>query len=73
MTVRSDAYRISEETDSHLLKTYLRFDQGKADTKMFFCATFALTLDFNLVCIVTEDTDVLVLVCYYSGKFSLNC
>ena len=39
---------------------------------MFLCAAFVLTLGFNSIFIVTIDTDILVLGCYFSNKPEQN-
>ena len=56
VTVRNDGYKI------------FCSDQEEADTKMFLCAAFASTLAFNSVCIVTIDTNILILGCYFSKE-----
>lgn len=66
---RSDAYRIFCRNELKSIENTPEIcSNQEADTKMFFCAAFTLTLGFNSVCIVTVDTDVLILGCYYSGK-----
>ena len=47
-------------------------DQEEAHTKMFLCVAFALTLGFSSFCIVTIDTDILILDCCFSNKLEGN-
>ena len=44
--------------------------QEEADTKMFLCASYAVTLGIDEVNIVTVDSDVAVLSLYYQHEIS---
>ena len=70
VTVRNDGYKIfcRNNIPSCVEAPEICSDQEEADTKMFPCAAFALTLAFNSVCIVTIGTDILILGCYFSNK-----
>ena len=67
VTVRNDGYKICcrNNIPSCVETPEICSDQEEADTKIFLCAVFALTLGFNSVCIVTIDTDILILGCYF--------
>ena len=45
-------------------------NQEEADTKMFLSAYFIISLGFESVCIVTNNTDILALGFYYSEKLA---
>ena len=74
VTVRNDGYKIfcRNNIPSCVGTPKICSDQEEADTKMFFCTAFALTLDFNSACIVTIDTNILILGCYLSNKLEGN-
>ena len=44
--------------------------QEEADTKIFLSASFNMSVGFESVCIVTNDTDILALGSYYSQKLA---
>ena len=74
VTVKNDGYKIfcRNNIPSCVETPEICSDQEQADTKMFLCAAFELTLNFNSVCIVTTDTDILILGCYFSNKLEGN-
>ena len=74
VTVRNDGYKIfcRDNVPSCVETPEICPHQEEADTKMFLCAAFPLTLGFNSVCIVTIDTDILILGCYFSNKLEGN-
>ena len=74
VTVRNDGYKIlcKNSIPTCVEAPEICSDQEEADTKMFLCAAFALTLSFNSVCIVTIDTDILILGYYFSNKLKGN-
>ena len=62
ITVRNDGYKIfcRNNVPSCVEASEICSDQEKAGTKMLLCTAFALTLGFTSVCIVTIDTDILI-------------
>ena len=74
VTVKNDGYKIfcRNNIPSCVETPEICSDQEEADTKMFLCAAFALALGFNSVCIVTIDTDILILGCCFSNKLERN-
>ena len=44
----------------------------EADTKMFLCAQFASTLDFQSVKIITVDSDLAILALYFASKIKTH-
>ena len=74
VTVRNDGYKIfcRNNIPSCVEAPEINSDQEEAESKMFPCAAFALTLAFNSVCIVTIGTDILILGCYFSDKLEGN-
>ena len=74
VTLRNDGYKIIRRNNipSCIEAPEICSDQEESDTKMFFCAAFALTLGFNSVCVISNDTDILILFCYFSNKLEGN-
>ena len=50
----------------------LQSQQEEADTKMFLCAQFASTLDFQSVKIITVDSDLAILAFYFASKIKTH-
>ena len=72
VTVRDRAYRIfcRNDTPYKEIEQELCSSQEEADTKMFLSTSFIMSLGFESVCIVTNDTDILAPGSYYSQKLA---